>query len=63
MSTEERKALPLSQENGRTATAHAWGAKVVITFWRKNSAPLLPLILTRSESQQLRAMLEEAEKP
>lgn len=59
---DEHEALALSQENGRSATANAHGNNVVITFWRKNKSPLLPLILTRRESRQLRAMLEKAEQ-
>jgi hypothetical protein len=59
--SKTREVLKLSAENGRSATAHAWGDKVVITFWRKNQSPLLPLILTRDESAKLRELLQQAE--
>lgn len=58
----DRKILNLRRENGRKATAESSGRQVALIFWRKNDAPLLPLVLDSDEAEELARMLLVAVK-
>jgi hypothetical protein len=55
-----REVLKLRRENGRSITADASGPRVALIVWRKNTSPLLPLVLDLDEAERLRELLQAA---
>lgn len=59
--SNERTVLEMSLEKGKTVTCHSPDRRTVaLIFWRKNSAPLLPLDLSIADAKMLRDMLSDA---
>jgi hypothetical protein len=59
MSTDLNAIRPI-HENGKAITAEPSGDRVALIVWRKNGAPMLPLVLTKSEARALSRQLEGA---
>lgn len=53
--------LTIRAENGKTITCDAMASgRVNVIVWRKNGGVLLPLVLSVSEAEGLRTLLDKA---